>query len=578
MSGNALHSWIDKVADLLKPSELIWCTGTEEEYNNLLRLMVTNGTLIPLSKGRYLHRSHPTDVARTEKATYICGDDSEEVGPLNNFMSYEQAEEVLVRLLPNMYEGKPAYIVPYLMGPHGSPWSEYGVEITDSPYVAASMHIMTRIVPIHELEGKSVVKSIHASGNLDPQNKYVLHFPHNRTAIAGHFDLSKKTPILDASIISLNSAYGGNALLNKKCHALRIASVRANEEGWMAEHMLLLQLITPEGDSYFVAGAFPSASGKTNLAMIQLPEEYEKKGWKARLLGDDIIWIRPHNGRLYAINPENGFFGVAPGTNWRTNPNAMRTIDHDTIFTNVGLTPEGEPWWEGLEPQEDLVNWLGLPASLGDKIAHPNSRFTARLANYPHLSEHVDDPYGVPIDIMLFGGRRLDTIPLVYEPYNWEEGVLMAASMGVETTAAAEGEVGTVRRDPMAMRPFCGYNINDYIDHWLQIGKLVQPPKILYVNWFQKDKEGKYIWPGFGENIRILEWGIRRIKGCEATKTPLGYMPKFDDTIFLPKLFQLNPILWMKEWGKIREFLESIKNTSLMPLLDQVINRFLVAD
>lgn len=562
----SIQLWVDKVADLLKPNELMWCTGTEEEYNGLLSLMVANGTLIPLSNGRYLHRSHPTDVARTEKATYICGDDAEEVGPLNNFMHYDQAKELLDKLLPNAYAGKVMYIVPYLMGPHGSPWSEYGVELTDSPYVVASMHIMTRIVPFDKLVDKLVVKSIHVSGNLDPQNKYILHF-------------TKKTPILNASIISLNSAYGGNALLNKKCHALRIASVRGHEEGWMAEHMLLLQLTTPEGENYFVAGAFPSASGKTNLAMIQLPEEYEKKGWKARLLGDDIIWIHPHNGRLYAINPENGFFGVAPGTNWQTNPNAMRTIQRDTIFTNVGVTAEAEPWWEGLESQDGLVNWLGLPATTGDKVAHPNSRFTARLTNYPHLSEHVEEPYGVPIDIMLFGGRRLDTIPLVYEPYDWEEGVLMASTMGVETTAAAEGEVGSIRRDPMAMRPFIGYNINDYIDHWLKMGTLIQPPKILYVNWFQKDKEGKYIWPGFGENIRVLEWAIQRIKGYEAVETPLGYIPQFsEESKFVHKLFQINPVLWTKELASIREFLASIKNTSLLPVFERVVQRFLTSD
>lgn len=558
----SITDWVTQIVNLLKPSSIVWCRGSSEEYTTLLDRMVNDKTLIPLSQGRYLHRSQLHDVARTENATYICGDTLEEVGPLNNFMSYSQAEEILSQLLPGSYDGKTAYVVPYLMGPPGSPWSQYGVEITDSAYVAASMHIMTRVIPVEELikSQRKIIKAIHVSRDLDPKNKYILHLPHKR-------------PVLDADIISINSAYGGNALLNKKSHALRIASVQGKKEGWMAEHMLLLEIITPAGESYFVAGAFPSASGKTNLAMIQLPEEYERKGWKARLIGDDIAWIHPHNGRLHAINPENGFFGVAPGTNWRTNPNAMRTIERDTIFTNVALTSKGEPWWESLPFETEIANWRGAKCECVPPLAHPNSRFTTRRTNYPYLSERVNDTMGVPLDIILFGGRRTDTIPLVYEPYTWEEGVLMAATMGVETTAAAEGPVGTVRRDPMAMRPFCGYNINLYIDHWLQMGKITHPPKILYVNWFQKDANGKYIWPGFGENIRVLEWAINRIKGEDALKTSIGYIPQFTDK-FVPQLFDVDSELWMNEIKSMREFLHSIGNTTLLPILDRVQDRF----
>lgn len=552
--------YVNIVIEVLKPKAVIWCTGSTDEYNSLLDLMVKNGTLISLSRNRYLHRSHPTDVARTEQATYICAKSAADVGPLNNFMSYDQAGEILRRLLPDAYQGKTVYVVPYVMGSLESPWSQCGIEVTDSPYVAASMYLMTRVVPAKELRGR-IVKSIHVSGNLDPKNKYILHFPYN-----------EESKFLDPDIISLNSAYGGNALLNKKCHALRIASIRGKEEGWMAEHMLLLELITPENESYFIAGAFPSASGKTNLAMIKLPEEYEKKGWKAKLIGDDIAWIHPHNGRLHAINPENGFFGVVPGTNERTNPNAMNMMKQDVIFTNVGLTSEGEPWWEGLSPQESITDWLGKidDHEPGTKFSHPNSRFTAKLSNYPHLSERVNDPYGVPLDIILFGGRRTDTVPLVYEPYTWEDGVLAAATMGVETTAAADGPVGTIRRDPMAMRPFCGYNINDYFDHWLEMGEIDHPPKIFYVNWFQKNSDGQFIWPGFGENIKVLEWAIQRTKNEEALETPLGYIPKE----FPSNLFHIDKELWEKELESMQKFLESIGNSSLLPSLERLKSRF----
>lgn len=545
--------WINAIVNILNPQSSIYCTGTSDEYQTL----INKQGLLPLSNDRYLHRSHPNDVARSEKSTYICGDNLDEVGALNNFLSYDDADEIIARLVPQSYANKIAYIVPYIMGPKASPWSQCGIEITDSAYIAASMYIMTRVVPLQEIidRGGNIIKSIHISGNLDPENKYVLHFPN-------------KQPYHNTHIISINSAYGGNALLNKKCHALRIASVQGKKEGWMAEHMFILELITPNKERYYIAGAFPSASGKTNLAMIKLPEEYEQQGWQANLIGDDIAWIHPHNGRLHAINPESGFFGVLPGTNDKTNHNAMETIKENVLFTNIGVTAENEPWWEGLPPVDNVTNWLNIANE--KPIAHPNSRFTASLSNYPHLSDQVEAPYGVPLDIILFGGRRTDTIPLVYEPYTWEEGVLFAATMGVERTAAAEGTPGETRRDPMAMRPFCGYNINDYIDHWLEMGKIDSPPKIMYVNWFQKDETGQFIWPGFAQNIKVLEWAIARTKGEEARESPLGYMPIHFDN----KLLTVNKNLWRKELGEIREFLDEIGNTRLLPVLEQIESRF----
>lgn len=545
--------WLTTIIKILNPETTTYCTGTKREYHELIE---RQGLLL-LSRERYIYRSNPNDVARSEKSTYICGNDPSEVGVLNNFLSYENADEIINRLVPGSYRNKSAYVVPYIMGPPESPWSQCGIEITDSPYIAASMYIMTRVVPIAEImvRESKVIKSLHISGNLDPDNKYIMHFPN-------------KQPYYNTDIVSINSAYGGNALLNKKCHALRIASVQGKKEGWMAEHMFILELITPSKERYYVAGAFPSASGKTNLAMIRLPEEYEKQGWQANLIGDDIAWIHPHNGRLHAINPENGFFGVLPGTNERTNPNAIRTVKENVVFTNVGVTSENEPWWEGLPSVNNVINWLG---NVDEKpIAHPNSRFTAPLTNYPYLSDQVEAPYGVPLDIILFGGRRTDTVPLVYEPYTWEEGVLFAATMGVERTAAAEGTPGEIRRDPMAMRPFCGYNINDYIDHWLEMGKVDSPPKIIYVNWFQKDEKGQFIWPGFAQNIKVLEWAINRSKGISAKESPLGYIPdNFDD-----RLLVIDQQLWKQELEAMRTFLEEIDNTRLLPILEQIESRF----
>ena len=520
-----IDQWVDKVASVLNPAKIYFCDGTREEYEKITAEMVRDKKLIRLNKDSYpncfLFRSSVNDVARTEKSTFICGESETQVGPLNNFMSVDDAERITVNLLKDSMKGKTMYVVPYIMGPANSPFSETGIEITDSPYVVANMFIMTRMgeIALSKIkEDSKFIKSIHCSRNLDPNERYILHFPWRKTS-------------LESEIISINSAYGGNALLSKKCHALRIASVNAREQGWLAEHMLILEVEDPAGEKHYVAAAFPSASGKTNLAMIKPPKAYIRKGWKTRLIGDDIAWMRiGKDGRLYALNPENGFFGVVPGTSHHTNPNAMEAIREDTIFTNVGLTENGEPWWEGLEmPEGSIKDWQGndFERRSGQKVAHPNSRFTTPLHRYPELSQKVDDPMGVPISAIIFGGRRVNTIPLVFQSFSWNHGVFLGATMGVEQTAAAEGKVGAVRRDPMAMRPFCGYNINEYFKHWIEIGKRSDKlPKIFYVNWFRKDSDGNFLWPGFGENMRVLEWMIKRCEGTTTAKsTEIGLVP-----------------------------------------------------
>lgn len=563
----SVEEWVESVAELTGPSKIQFCDGSREEYESVLEGMVRDGSIIKLNQktypGCYLYRSDPRDVARTEKATFIVAGREKDVGPLNNFMSLAEAEGVQNRLLPGSMKGKTMYVIPYVMGPEASPYSEVGVEITDSPYVVANMYIMTRMgqtaMKIIK-RNEDFVRSVHVSGTLDPENRYILHFPWQRTSV-------------DAHIISMNSAYGGNALLSKKCHALRIASVEARDQGWMAEHMLILELENPDGKKYYFLAAFPSASGKTNLAMINPPAEYAKIGWKARLIGDDIAWIRVGNdGKLYALNPENGFFGVVPGTNEKTNPNAMRSVSHDTIFTNVALTDSNEPWWEGLPAYSGkLYDWQGNLYDPGSnkKAAHPNSRFTTPLHNYPHLSEEFENPLGVPVTGIIFGGRRGDTVPLVYEAFNWTHGVFMGATMGVEQTAAAEGNVGEVRRDPMAMRPFCGYNISDYFRHWLSMEQRASNlPRIFYVNWFRKNEAGDFIWPGFGENLRVLEWMIRRTEGSvKARKTAIGLMPKNEDINVsglklssrdMDQLLMIDRKQWITEVKEIGKYLDSL--------------------
>ncbi len=522
---NSVEKWVEDISRITKPDKVVFCDGSKEEYDRLIKEMVDDGDLIKLNQetypGGYLSRSDPKDVARTEKSTFICADEESQVGPLNNHMNLQEAEEITGKLMNGSMKGKTMYVVPYVMGPIDSPYSEVGVEITDNRYVVVNMYIMTRMgkVAMDRIkEDGKFVRAVHISGTLDPENRYILHFPWKRLDI-------------DAHIVSINSAYGGNALLSKKCHALRIASVEAKNEGWMAEHMLILEIENPEGKKYYFAAAFPSASGKTNLAMLMPPEGYAQKGWKARLIGDDIAWIHlGKDGRLYAINPENGFFGVVPGTNAKTNPNAMRSIRKDTIFTNVALTEKNEPWWEGLPyPEGKLYDWQGNihKPDTRQKAAHPNSRFTTPLNKYPSLSNEVENPEGVPLTAILFGGRRGDTIPLVFESMDWKHGVFLGATMGVEQTAAAEGQVGVVRRDPMAMKPFCGYNASHYFQHWLTMGqKSDKLPGIYYVNWFRKDKDGNFIWPGFGENLRVLEWIIGRSEGrASARDTPIGRLP-----------------------------------------------------
>ncbi|MFG1450152.1 MAG: phosphoenolpyruvate carboxykinase (GTP) [Thermoplasmataceae archaeon] len=576
-----VNQWVEKVASLTNPDKIYYCDGSRDEYDRITSSMVKEKKLIKLNEktypGCFLYRSDPKDVARTEKSTFICGESESEVGPLNNFMSVDDADKITVELLRNAMSGKTLYVIPYIMGPQKSPFSEVGIELTDSPYVVANMFIMTRMgdVAMERIrDGQDFIKSIHCSRDLNPEKRYILHFPWRKTG-------------LDAEIISINSAYGGNALLSKKCHALRIASVRARDNGWLAEHMLILEVESPGGKKDYICAAFPSASGKTNLAMIKPPEEYAKMGWKTRLIGDDIAWMRfGKDGRLYAINPENGFFGVVPGTSHNTNPNAMEAISRDTIFTNVGLTEHNEPWWEGLEqPSGPIKDWQGkdVERRSGEKVAHPNSRFTTPLHRYPELSQKADDPMGVPVSAIIFGGRRVDTIPLVFESFDWNHGVFLGATMGVEQTAAAEGKVGAVRRDPMAMRPFCGYNINDYFRHWLDIGKSSKNlPKIFYVNWFRKDREGNFMWPGFGENIRVLQWIIGRCNGeAKAIKSEIGYLPEEgtintagleEHNVNMKDLLRIDHVEWLKEFSEIDNYIKGLGNNFPRELSEQLIN------
>ena len=549
-TNHILINWVDQMAELCTPDRIYWCDGSEEEKQALTAEAVALGILIPLNQdklpGCYYHRSNPNDVARVEQCTFICSESEEDAGPTNNWMAPAAAYEKIHGLCRGGMKGRTLYVVPYLMGPPGSPMSRVGVELTDSLYVVLNMRIMTRMgtTALRELGSKSVFnRGLHCLLDVNPDRRFICHFPQDNT------------------ILSVGSGYGGNVLLGKKCFALRIGSSMGRKEGWLAEHMLILGVESPTGEKTYVAAAFPSACGKTNFAMMIPPERYA--GWKIWTVGDDIAWMQPGaDGRLYAINPERGYFGVAPGTSLTSNRNAMSTIMRDTIFTNVALLPDGDVWWEGKdgEPPKACLDWKGQPwtPESKEKAAHPNSRFTAPMQNNPMLSDEVDNPSGVPISAIIFGGRRATTLPLIYEAFNWIHGVYMGATMGSETTAAATGTVGQVRRDPMAMLPFCGYNMAHYFRHWLNMRKRIKyPPRIFNVNWFRKDDQGNFLWPGFGENMRVLRWIIDRCHGrVGATETPLGWFPRTQDfdleglENFGPKDFDQIQNISIEEWRR----------------------------
>jgi len=548
--------WVESIRTLTNPDRVEWCDGSKAEFQRLRGELVARGELQELNKdtfpGCYLSRSNPTDVARVEHLTFVCTRDKVDAGPNNNWMDPVEAKAKMRGLFQGCMKGRTLYVIPYCMGPLDSPYSRCGVEITDSAYVVLNMAIMTRIgrgaLERIAREG-TFVKGLHSTGELDPARRFIMHFPE------------------ELSIESFGSGYGGNALLGKKCHALRIASYQARTEGWLAEHMLIVGLQSPQGETHYVAAAFPSACGKTNLAMLIPPDALP--GWKVFTVGDDIAWLHPGpDGRLWAINPEAGYFGVAPGTNPKTNKNAYDMVRHDTIFTNVALTANNEPWWEGRKDSVPAIDWLGRPYdSKNGPAAHPNSRFTVAATQNPSYAEAAHDPRGVPISALIFGGRRRELAPLVYEARDWAHGVLVAASVASETTAAATGEVGVVRRDPMAMKPFAGYNYGDYFAHWLEMGKkLKQPPRIFHVNWFRQSASGEFLWPGFGDNLRVLAWILERCNGRNgAQETAIGHLPHISDLNLngvdvksdaLKELTSVPTAAWQREVTEFRKYLE----------------------
>jgi len=566
-----LAEWVDSVAQRTRPENIHWCTGTAEENAALVNRMLDTGDLLELDREShpecYLHRSDPEDVARVEHLTYVCTTQRDDAGPNNNWMAPDEAHELMDELFEGCMEGRTLYVIPYCMGPINSPFARLGVEITDSPYVVANMRIMTRMgseaLARIEREGR-FVRGLHSTGELDPERRFIMHFPE------------------ELQIQSYGSGYGGNALLGKKCHALRIASYQARSEGWLAEHMMIVGIENPEGETRYVAAAFPSACGKTNLAMLIPPEPYRSQGWKLHTIGDDICWLQPgEDGRLYAINPEAGFFGVAPGTSDKTNPNALAMLDREAIFTNVATTEGGQPWWEGLGDGEPALDWKGEPCESGDgPAAHPNARFTVSIRNCPSYAAEADAPGGVPIDAIIFGGRRATLAPLVMEAEDWEHGTFIGAAMASETTAAATGKVGVVRRDPMAMKPFCGYHFGDYWAHWLKVGsKLKHPPKIFQVNWFRRDADGGFIWPGFSENLRVLEWILKRCRGeVGARQTPVGLLPQLGDISIegladapdMQTLLAFEPSAWVDELAQVGEYLEGFAPRVPSALVERV--------
>ncbi len=521
-----VRKWLSECIEICNPDQVVLCGGGAEELRKLFADGMKAGVFIELNRQKlpncYLHRSNPNDVARTEKCTYICTPTQAMAGPTNNWMETRAAYQKLEPLFRGCMKDRTMYVLPFVMGPLGSPLAKVGVQITDSIYVAASMGMMTRMgsVAFNELgDSNEFTRCLHSVGDCNPDRRYICHFP------------------MDNTVWSFGSGYGGNALLGKKCLALRIASYLGYQQGWMAEHMLISGITEPGGRKSYVAAAFPSACGKTNFAMLIPPESYRQSGWKVTTVGDDIawLWVDKTTRKLRAVNPESGYFGVLPGTNWKTNPNAMHTMAHDTIYTNVALLPDGDVWWEGKtdSPPPHAIDWIGQPwtPDCGRKAAHPNSRFTAPMVNNPALDSAANDPAGVPVTAIIFGGRRKDVIPIVYEAFNWDYGVYIGATLGSETTAAAAGKVGLVRRDPMAMLPFIGYNIADYFIHWFRMrSRIADCPRIFQVNWFRKNDRGEFVWPGYGENIRILEWILKRSHGeVYAIESQLGWMPRAGD-------------------------------------------------
>ncbi len=566
-----LEHWVQEVAQLTRPTRITWCDGSEQERERLTQEMLAGGRTWRLNEKTYpncyLHRSDPSDVARTEHVTFICTQKREDAGPTNNWMAPAEAKQKVGALFNGAMKGRTMYVVPYIMGPAKSPISRVGVEITDSPYVAASMRIMARIgKPALDRLGSSAdfVPGLHSLGDLNPDRRFILHFPEEKL------------------IWSIGSGYGGNALLGKKCFALRIASWMARSEGWMAEHMLILGLEDPSGKVTYMGAAFPSACGKTNLAMMV--SALEGAGYRVWTVGDDISWMKiGDDGYLHAINPEAGFFGVAPGTGSQTNPNVMVALRKNSIFTNVAVTPSGEPWWEGIEtdPPAGLVDWKG---EVWDKskgpAAHPNSRYTVPASQAPSISPRWEDPAGVPISAFIFGGRRARLAPLVYQSFDWQHGVFVGATMASETTAAATGAVGVTRRDPMAMLPFCGYNMADYFGHWLEMGKRIpHPPKIFHVNWFRRGTDGKFLWPGFGENVRVLKWVLERVEGKgKEQETPIGWVPTSDGLTLdglnvsraaIEELLRVNPADWSSEAEETNKFFEKFGSRLPEPIREE---------